>query len=128
FDFEKMLEHFEFDFAPSRNEQVVKCACHEDSRPSMSINLNKAVWHCHGCGESGGALQFIAKKKGVSVVAARTIASDLGLKAGDTGRSRSEEHTSELQSRENLVCRLLLDKKKMKKSLFTYVTVIILHS
>src|SRR5690606_41672358 len=32
--------------------------------------------------------------------------------AGD-GRGRSEEHTSELQSRENLVCRLLLEKKKM---------------
>src|SRR5690606_42135460 len=29
--------------------------------------------------------------------------------------SRSEEHTSELQSRENLVCRLLLEKKKKKK-------------
>src|SRR5690606_41407034 len=28
---------------------------------------------------------------------------------------RSEEHTSELQSRENLVCRLLLEKKKRKK-------------
>src|SRR6266511_5749882 len=28
------------------------------------------------------------------------------------GRPRSEEHTSELQSRENLVCRLLLEKKK----------------
>src|SRR5207302_10224599 len=27
-------------------------------------------------------------------------------------RNRSEEHTSELQSRENLVCRLLLEKKK----------------
>src|SRR5690606_40543421 len=27
---------------------------------------------------------------------------------------RSEEHTSELQSRENLVCRLLLEKKKMQ--------------
>src|SRR5690606_42012559 len=27
-------------------------------------------------------------------------------------RPRSEEHTSELQSRENLVCRLLLEKKK----------------
>src|SRR5690606_41261834 len=27
---------------------------------------------------------------------------------------RSEEHTSELQSRENLVCRLLLEKKKFK--------------
>src|SRR5690606_41176351 len=28
--------------------------------------------------------------------------------------ARSEEHTSELQSRENLVCRLLLEKKKDK--------------
>src|SRR5690606_39559404 len=28
---------------------------------------------------------------------------------------RSEEHTSELQSRENLVCRLLLEKKNMTK-------------
>src|SRR5690606_41191051 len=30
---------------------------------------------------------------------------------------RSEEHTSELQSRENLVCRLLLEKKKRKQDL-----------
>src|SRR5436309_4322845 len=30
-------------------------------------------------------------------------------------RDRSEEHTSELQSRENLVCRLLLEKKKKKR-------------
>src|SRR5690606_39429703 len=29
-------------------------------------------------------------------------------------RRRSEEHTSELQSRENLVCRLLLEKKKRR--------------
>src|SRR5690606_41788527 len=29
-----------------------------------------------------------------------------------TPQVRSEEHTSELQSRENLVCRLLLEKKK----------------
>src|SRR5436309_11006443 len=32
------------------------------------------------------------------------------------GGRRSEEHTSELQSRENLVCRLLLEKKKGKPS------------
>src|SRR5438270_6839318 len=31
------------------------------------------------------------------------------------GRSRSEEHTSELQSQSNLVCRLLLEKKKTKQ-------------
>src|SRR5690606_40472399 len=34
------------------------------------------------------------------------------LVAGDRSALRSEEHTSELQSRENLVCRLLLEKKK----------------
>src|SRR5690606_39959075 len=32
--------------------------------------------------------------------------------AGRASLARSEEHTSELQSRENLVCRLLLEKKK----------------
>src|SRR5690606_42012929 len=32
--------------------------------------------------------------------------------ASASSRARSEEHTSELQSRENLVCRLLLEKKK----------------
>src|SRR2546427_2888267 len=31
---------------------------------------------------------------------------------GDVFRLRSEEHTSELQSQSNLVCRLLLEKKK----------------
>src|SRR5438270_1080922 len=31
------------------------------------------------------------------------------------GIARSEEHTSELQSQSNLVCRLLLEKKKKKK-------------
>src|SRR2546430_12611429 len=30
------------------------------------------------------------------------------------GETRSEEHTSELQSQSNLVCRLLLEKKKLR--------------
>src|SRR2546429_2618624 len=34
------------------------------------------------------------------------------FEAEDFGESRSEEHTSELQSRLHLVCRLLLEKKK----------------
>src|SRR6266511_5855935 len=41
----------------------------------------------------------------------------LGLRVD---RQRSEEHTSELQSRENLVCRLLLEKKKKKKKYHIY--------
>src|SRR3712207_7637142 len=40
-----------------------------------------------------------------------------GLQTVSSGRAafRSEEHTSELQSRQYLVCRLLLEKKKTKK-------------
>src|SRR5690349_24013838 len=34
---------------------------------------------------------------------------------GNVLRQRSEEHTSELQSRRDLVCRLLLEKKNKKK-------------
>src|SRR2546430_9426567 len=35
-----------------------------------------------------------------------------GLRLGYLPQGRSEEHTSELQSQSNLVCRLLLEKKK----------------
>src|SRR5256885_5939393 len=38
------------------------------------------------------------------------------------GRGRSEEHTSELQSPCNLVCRLLLEKKKKIETLYTSYT------
>src|SRR2546421_7846493 len=36
-------------------------------------------------------------------------------RASGPSRKRSEEHTSELQSRSDLVCRLLLEKKKKNK-------------
>src|SRR5687768_18173479 len=38
-------------------------------------------------------------------------------RAGSASPTRSEEHTSELQSRLHLVCRLLLEKKKKNESL-----------
>src|SRR5690606_42144059 len=48
------------------------------------------------------------------IVPARTFSKHRGARhrARDRKPDRSEEHTSELQSRENLVCRLLLEKKK----------------
>src|SRR3712207_6898526 len=39
-----------------------------------------------------------------------------GPRQDPRGEARSEEHTSELQSRQYLVCRLLLEKKKKKRS------------
>src|SRR5436309_6084267 len=53
----------------------------------------------------------------VALLAANEYGQDDYIKFAELARratvaSRSEEHTSELQSRENLVCRLLLEKKK----------------
>src|SRR5690242_21059485 len=47
--------------------------------------------------------------------ARRTGGLSLLLCRHDSRRSRSEEHTSELQSHVNLVCRLLLEKKKCRR-------------
>src|SRR5438874_8252676 len=40
---------------------------------------------------------------------------------------RSEEHTSELQSRRDLVCRLLLEKKNITKNIMHSIALIINH-
>src|SRR2546427_9274419 len=52
----------------------------------------------------------------VDLLLAEFLHRDL-LQGRDFAAARSEEHTSELQSQSNLVCRLLLEKKKKKKRL-----------
>src|SRR2546427_8059309 len=54
-----------------------------------------------------GQLQPVAVDEEIPVVAA-AVQSERGFPV----HPRSEEHTSELQSQSNLVCRLLLEKKK----------------
>src|SRR2546426_4931820 len=53
----------------------------------------------------------------VAVLAGR--GQDVPRQSGRARRDRSEEHTSELQSPCNLVCRLLLEKKKKLKCAYT---------
>src|SRR5690606_41872825 len=64
----------------------------------------------------GAAREFGAALRGATGLerdATLGIRSDQRLEVGAAlALDRSEEHTSELQSRENLVCRLLLEKKK----------------
>src|SRR2546430_7484069 len=54
------------------------------------------------------ALEAILGNAGLYVMAVAVMISTFGC-------NRSEEHTSELQSQSNLVCRLLLEKKKIYK-------------
>src|SRR2546422_4105448 len=60
--------------------------------------------------KQGGMIRFITEKNKV-----RFGINEAAAKAAKL--TRSEEHTSELQSRLHLVCRLLLEKKKKKHAL-----------
>src|SRR5436309_5212938 len=64
-------------------------------------------------GEDLEHLRDMASEAPVIRLVNAMIAQAVEKRASDHGvDQRSEEHTSELQSRENLVCRLLLEKKK----------------
>src|SRR2546427_8077234 len=56
---------------------------------------------------------------GIPMVLVETASSRRSLERTCLRRDRSEEHTSELQSQSNLVCRLLLEKKK-KQNKYTH--------
>src|SRR5690606_5127936 len=67
--------------------------------------------YSHGASEviTGKVLKELFSSRDEYVVATKVY-----NPMGPGPNQRSEEHTSELQSRENLVCRLLLEKKKRK--------------
>src|SRR5206468_8127328 len=69
------------------------------------VSTNERLFDADAGSEDIGAVFFDADGDGHP---------DLYVVSGGSEFSRSEEHTSELQSRSDLVCRLLLEKKKKK--------------
>src|SRR3712207_8288570 len=68
--------------------------------------------HRHGRGDVPGV--ELRPEREARRDAARDVREQLATGRGEHQLLRSEEHTSELQSRQYLVCRLLLEKKKHK--------------
>jgi hypothetical protein len=48
------------------NQQNVKCIFHEEKEASLSINLDKGLFHCHGCKTGGDIYSFVMKKDHLS--------------------------------------------------------------
>jgi hypothetical protein len=56
----EVLAEQHLDLRPLRGRRrgVTTCPFHKDRTPSLSIDLDQAVFNCFGCGASGGALKF----------------------------------------------------------------------
>src|SRR5688572_31556399 len=67
-----------------------------------------------------GGMRRRSSVRRCSITASSARATSSVLRSNDDASLRSEEHTSELQSQSNLVCRLLLEKKKKKYRNITY--------
>src|SRR2546430_6698595 len=83
--------------------------------PYTTLFRSVRVLRMHG-GIAVGSLDQRADGRGRRVEDGAAVALDHLPEAARVGEGRSEEHTSELQSQSNLVCRLLLEKKKISMS------------
>src|SRR5690606_40287038 len=88
------------------------------TRRSSDLTFRVSAWRrssdiarAQAQGLQAGGDRHLHRWAGSAAACVDPIASQF---SGTSGADRSEEHTSELQSRENLVCRLLLEKKKKK--------------
>src|SRR5438477_6033776 len=89
---------------------------------TLSLHDALPILPAAACGESGRLVSL-----GTGSARAGTARRQADPALGPQGY-RSEEHTSELQSHVNLVCRLLLEKKKKKKDRQRALPNLLMHS
>lgn len=61
--------------------------CHDDSVPSVSVNVSRGVWHCFACDVGGDFVELIKYMEGVNFAGARDFAASWGIATGGVGES-----------------------------------------
>src|SRR5688572_30876761 len=82
-----------------------------------TLSLHDALPIFSQVGPSGARISWTQSQRRSTLSRSRSSGSPNSAIQTGSGSSRSEEHTSELQSQSNLVCRLLLEKKKKKSTI-----------
>lgn len=78
------------------------CPFHNDKGPSLSVSMEKGVYHCFGCGASGNAITFIMKIRNLEYIdAVRYLADRAGIIIYDE-ESASNENSKEIKLKEKL--------------------------
>jgi DNA primase len=67
-DFEQILRHYSVKLRGSGRQRMALCPFHRDTKPSCSINLERRIFHCFGCGARGSVLDFVARIENVPIL------------------------------------------------------------
>ncbi|NTX67616.1 DNA primase [Myxococcus sp. CA051A] len=77
-----------------------KCPFHQEDTPSFYVLPNRRRWKCHGCGETGDAIAFLQRLRGLTFrVALQQLAADYGGRALATSSDpHHQERTQALEA------------------------------
>jgi len=68
------------------------CPFHHEKTPSFTVNPDRGIFHCFGCGESGNAFAFLTRIEGLSFPeAVRALASECGVPIPEAAAPRGDE-------------------------------------
>jgi hypothetical protein len=63
-DLVSLFSHFGVELAAKGKSHTGCCPFHDDSTPSLSVDREKGLYHCFGCGEAGDAITLVRSMKG----------------------------------------------------------------
>jgi DNA primase len=67
------------------------CPFHHEKTPSFTVNPDRGIFHCFGCGESGNALTFLMRVENLTFPeAVRTLAAECGVEVPESAQGGGE--------------------------------------
>ena len=111
--FETVLAIYGLETRGHGTERMTWCPFHDDGSPSCSINLEKKVFQCFGCGEKGTILDFVAKMEQFGILESARLVAEWCSVSGEApapGRVAAA-HPGQPTGNEPLGFELLLDPR-----------------
>jgi len=93
---------------PDVTQQNIVCPWHGDSQPSLSVNLEKGLYHCHSCKQSGDIYKLVMKMEHLTFREAKQL-----IVGSDKVSVLSQSEVDEAHA-------LLLKKKYLQDMLFSH--------
>jgi DNA primase len=94
-DIVRLFEHFGVNLTKKGKSYMGSCPWHEDTTPSLSVDRDKGLYNCFGCGESGDIFSLTEKMKGLnfreSVTYLKDFAGTTPGKIADLNSSTNED-------------------------------------